>query len=388
VVRSGAAQAPLRGAGVDAVLSALALVYAGAAAWHHRRPAQKQGVCFAPALLLLGATLTGPLRLALERLFVAYIFQQFVALMIAAPLVLLGLPGWMARAVFMNRVIQPAWRFATKPVTALLLFSAIFAFIHYPTVCERVCHLRPVYYSIRFLLVLLGLMLWWPVLSPLTELPRLPYPAQILYLFVIMILITATAAPITMARSRREPAADNKMASATTKELGRQLGGVCMLAALSLACGLALNRFRAAPLPLLYRTPEQRLERQLAELVKNPPFQVTDQETIGLQDFQRALADRRTVVLDARASPFYKEGHVPGALNLSREEFARDYQHLSATLGDAKERPIIVYCSGGSCHDSKLVAGALLSLGFANVKVFAGGWEVWKDAGLPVSHQP
>jgi putative membrane protein len=193
-----AAQAPLPGAGVDAVLSALALVYAGAAAWHHRRPTQKQGVCFAAGLLILGATLTGPLeRLALERLFVAYIFQQFVAVMIAAPLLLLGLPDWMARAVFMNRVIQPAWRFATKPVTALLLFSAIFAFIHYPAVCDRVCHLRPAYYSIRFLLVLVGLMLWWPVLSPLTEL----YPAQILYLFLLVIPMTATAAPITMARS-------------------------------------------------------------------------------------------------------------------------------------------------------------------------------------------
>jgi predicted small integral membrane protein len=102
-----AAQAPLFSAGVDAVLSALALVYAGAAAWHHRRPTQKQGVCFAAGLLVLGATLTGPLeRLALERLFVAYIFQQFVAVMIAAPLLLLGLPDWMARAVFMNRVIQ------------------------------------------------------------------------------------------------------------------------------------------------------------------------------------------------------------------------------------------------------------------------------------------
>jgi len=178
------------------------------------------------------------------------------------------------------------------------------------------------------------------------------------------------------------------MASATTKELGRQFGGVCLLAAMSLVCGLALNRWRGEPLPLSYRTPEQRLERQLAELARNPPFQVTDQETIGLEDFRRALADRQTLVLDARPAPFFGQGHVPGALNLSREDFARDYQRLSAALGDAKERPIIVYCSGGSCHDSKLVAGALLSLGFANVKVFAGGWEVWKDAGLPVSHQP
>lgn len=197
-----AAQAPLSGTGVDAALSALALAYAGAAAWHRRFPTQKQVVCFGGAVLILGATLTGPLeRLALERLFVAYIFQQFVAVMVAAPLLLLGLPDWMARPAFMNPVVQPVWRFVTKPVAALLLFSAIFAFIHYPAVCDRVCHLRPAYYSIRCLLIIAGLTLWWPLLSPLPELPHLPYPVQVLYLFVLMVPMTATAAPITLARS-------------------------------------------------------------------------------------------------------------------------------------------------------------------------------------------
>ena len=46
---------------------------------------------------------------------------------------------------------------------------------------------------------------------------------------------------------------------------------------------------------------------------------------------------------------------------------------------------IIVYCSGGDCHDSRLVANALLSLGFSNVSVFTGGWDAWSAAGLPAS---
>ena len=44
-----------------------------------------------------------------------------------------------------------------------------------------------------------GILLWWPILSPLPELPRLSYPAQILYLFLLMIPMTAVAAPITLA---------------------------------------------------------------------------------------------------------------------------------------------------------------------------------------------
>jgi putative membrane protein len=44
-----------------------------------------------------------------------------------------------------------------------------------------------------------GVLLWWPILSPLPELPRLSYPLQILYLFLLMIPMTAVAAPITLA---------------------------------------------------------------------------------------------------------------------------------------------------------------------------------------------
>src|SRR5258708_368108 len=48
---------------------------------------------------------------------------------------------------------------------------------------------------------ILVLLLWWPMLSPLPEYPRLSYPMQILYLFLLMIPMTAVAAPITMAET-------------------------------------------------------------------------------------------------------------------------------------------------------------------------------------------
>jgi len=51
------------------------------------------------------------------------------------------------------------------------------------------------------LLLFTGTLLWWPLLSPLPEYPRMSYPMQILYLFLLMIPMTAVAAPITMAQS-------------------------------------------------------------------------------------------------------------------------------------------------------------------------------------------
>jgi rhodanese-related sulfurtransferase len=164
----------------------------------------------------------------------------------------------------------------------------------------------------------------------------------------------------------------------------RDIVGVICLAVASLLAGLAINHFRAAPLALVYQTPEQRLAAELTSLVEAPAFRLTDADTISLDQLRAVVGDHKTMVLDARAAPFYQQGHIPGALNLSRDDFAGDYRHLRPILDAAKDKSIVVYCSGGDCHDSRMVASALLSLGFSQVRVFTGGWSTWTEAGLPV----
>ena len=115
------------------------------------------------------------------------------------------------------------------------------------------------------------------------------------------------------------------------------------------------------------------------------PFKIAPAATVGLPEFRSAVETRSTLIFDARPSIFFEQGHVPGALNLARDAFARDYRRLAPILKSATDKPIIVYCSGGDCHDSRLVANALLSLGFNKVRVFTGGWEEWLKARLPVS---
>ena len=165
----------------------------------------------------------------------------------------------------------------------------------------------------------------------------------------------------------------------------RDLSGVALLAIAALVAGLTMNRFSPAPLPFLYQTPEQRFDAELTTLVAAPPFKIAPAATVGLDEFRSAVDSKNSLILDARPSVFFEQGHVPGAFNLARDEFAHDYQRLAGVLQSAHEKPIIVYCSGGDCHDSRLVANALLSLGFNNVSVFTGGWEAWSAAGLPTS---
>jgi rhodanese-related sulfurtransferase len=165
----------------------------------------------------------------------------------------------------------------------------------------------------------------------------------------------------------------------------RDLAGVAALAIVCLAVGLMSSRYSSSPLPIVYQTTEQRFDAELTTLISAPPFKIAPAATVGLDEFRSAVDAKSTLILDARPSVFFEQGHVPGALNLARDDFAHDYRSLSGVLEAAHDKPIIVYCSGGDCHDSRLVANALLSLGFSNVRVFTGGWDAWSAASLPSS---
>jgi len=169
--------------------------------------------------------------------------------------------------------------------------------------------------------------------------------------------------------------------------VGKDLAGVVGLALLSLIAAVTINRFSAHPLPLVHQSPSERLQGELTRLVAAPPFESFPVDTVGLDEFRSAVDQKDDLIIDARSSHYYQRGHVPGAINLSRDDFAHDYIRLRPSLEKAKDAPIAVYCSGGDCHDSKMVAQALTSLGFSQVRVFLGGWDAWTAAGMPTERQ-
>src|ERR1700689_5011985 len=191
--------------------------------------------------------------------------------------------------------------------------------------------------------------------------------------------MTSTASSITMKHA--PPPHARNLAS----RILRDLVGVAALAIASLAVGLMMSRRSPDPLPVVYQTPEQRFDAELTTLVSAPPFKIAPAATVTLDDFRSAVDRKNALILDARPSVFFGNGHVPGALNLARDDFAHDYRHLDSVLKDAQDKPIIVYCGGGDCHDSRLVANALVTLGYGDVSVFTGGWQEWSAGNLPVA---
>ncbi|MEI6279960.1 MAG: rhodanese-like domain-containing protein [Verrucomicrobiae bacterium] len=136
----------------------------------------------------------------------------------------------------------------------------------------------------------------------------------------------------------------------------------------ALALGFFVNLFRSDPLELPYRGREARLSAGVAEAV--PP-------AMGLAEAEAAWRKGAAVFIDAREPDFFEEGHIGRAINLPVSKIA-----AADGLPEDKAVSLIVYCSGGDCGDSRIVARALSAAGYRNVAVFSGGWDEWTAAGL------
>ncbi|HEY0593453.1 MAG TPA: rhodanese-like domain-containing protein [Thermoanaerobaculia bacterium] len=102
-------------------------------------------------------------------------------------------------------------------------------------------------------------------------------------------------------------------------------------------------------------------------------------------DQAAALWRLKVPFLDARRSDAYRQGHIFGARSFPVWESDID-QRVAAFYeeGYPGDRPIVVYCTGGACEDSHMLAQKLWGLGFNNVLVYSEGWPDWVRRGLPV----
>ena len=92
--------------------------------------------------------------------------------------------------------------------------------------------------------------------------------------------------------------------------------------------------------------------------------------------------DRREsfVLLETLSPEKFQEAHLPGARNAPPERL----RELAPTLIPNKNTEIVTYCSGPTCKASADAARELTTLGYTNVRHYAGGKQEWTAAGLPV----
>lgn len=82
-------------------------------------------------------------------------------------------------------------------------------------------------------------------------------------------------------------------------------------------------------------------------------------------------------ILDVRSPEEYREGHIPGAVNIPHDE-------LAGRLDEVPARPdeeIVVHCHSGK--RAAMAEDVLRESGYTQVRDLEGHWKGWSAADLP-----
>ena len=140
---------------------------------------------FLVGILILFIALLSPIHeLGDNYLFSAHMVQHLLLISVVCPLLLLGTPAWLLRPMLRHPRVMGAARTLTRPVVAFVLFNLVFAFWHLPVLYDLALRQQGIHILEHIMFLGAGLIMWWPILSPLPELPRSPYVVQMLYLFL------------------------------------------------------------------------------------------------------------------------------------------------------------------------------------------------------------
>ena len=98
--------------------------------------------------------------------------------------------------------------------------------------------------------------------------------------------------------------------------------------------------------------------------------------TTGPVETERLLHDENVVIVDVRAEEDFREGHVPGAINIPQDRWDNPQ-------GMSKDKQNILYCYSVVCHLAAKACVQFAGMGYP-VMEMDGGFRSWKENELPV----
>ena len=192
--------------------------------------ARRHVASFGAALLVLFLALNGPLHdLSDTYLFSAHMAQHLLLTLVFPPLLLYGTPAHVVRPLLRPRWVMGVARVVTRPLTAGVIFSAPIAIWHVPALYEAALRNHNLHILQHLVFLATATLMWWPVLSPVPELPRAQHLVQMLYLFLLGIPMSITGALITLSGSVLYPfyAAAPRVGGLSPLD-DQQIGGLLM----------------------------------------------------------------------------------------------------------------------------------------------------------------
>jgi putative membrane protein len=194
---------------VWALLAVIEVAYLGAVRLERRRrgpggdppvtPGQMATFTAGIAVLLLASD--WPVHDVAEGyLYSVHMVQHLLLTLVAAPVLLLGTPAWMAQRLLgapgRSRRLAVV-RGVSRPVPGLIQFNLVLVLSHWPAVVDATVRHHPLHFVAHAVLLVSALLMWLPVVSPLPEVPRAKPPTQMLYLFLQTVVPTVPASFLT-----------------------------------------------------------------------------------------------------------------------------------------------------------------------------------------------
>jgi putative membrane protein len=186
--------------------------------------------CFLAGVVLLLLDLVSPIDSLGDRyLFSAHIVQHFLLALVIPPLLLLGIPRWLARAALQRTALDRLERLVGQPPVSWLLGVGAMLAWHIPLLFNAALANDALHIFQHLSFLVTGTIFWWPVLGPVEE-RRLPILVAVTYLFGACVCCSLLGAFLTFGPVGLYPAYLNPPAQlwGLDPKSDQELGGMLM----------------------------------------------------------------------------------------------------------------------------------------------------------------
>jgi molybdopterin/thiamine biosynthesis adenylyltransferase/rhodanese-related sulfurtransferase len=114
------------------------------------------------------------------------------------------------------------------------------------------------------------------------------------------------------------------------------------------------------------------MPKSYADLLREARSQIREVSPAEVDHLRTA---DEAVIVDVREAAEWEQGHVPGAIHLSKSYLEQDVEGAVAD----RDRPLVLYCAGGI--RSLFAAKTLTEMGYTDVASMTGGFQRWKTEG-------
>lgn len=153
---------------------------------------------FYSALVIFYLAVGSPMDQIGERfLFSVHMLQHMILIYPAAILFLQGLPSWMIDPFLKPVASVRLGRLLFHPIVCALSSSLVTSIWHMPSLYDWALQDKTVHVIEHLMFFGFALFFWWPMLSPSRLLPPVSYASQMIYFFLVLILLTPVYAYVT-----------------------------------------------------------------------------------------------------------------------------------------------------------------------------------------------